>query len=109
MNQPLQVTFRGMAPSNAVRERIEEYAQKLEQFCDRILTCRVVVEEPHRSHQQGNHFHVRVAMAVPGRNIVVDRAPSEAALFEDPYATLHDAFDAARRQLQEYTRSIRRH
>jgi ribosome-associated translation inhibitor RaiA len=109
MNQPLQITFRGMAPSEAVRERIEEYTEKLEQFCDRILACRVVVEEPHRSHQQGNHFHVRVAMAVPGRNIVVDRAPDGDALFEDPYATLHEAFDAARRKLQAYARSNRRH
>ncbi|HET9450812.1 MAG TPA: HPF/RaiA family ribosome-associated protein [Aggregicoccus sp.] len=109
MNQPLQITFRGMAPSEAVRERIEEYAEKLEQFCDRILTCHVVVEEPHRHHQQGNHFHVRVAMAVPGRNIVVDRAPAKDALFEDPYATLHDAFDAARRKLQQYTRAARHH
>jgi ribosome-associated translation inhibitor RaiA len=109
MNQPLQITFRGMAPSEAVRERIQEYTDKLEQFCDRILACHVVVEEPHRHHQQGNHFHVRVAMTVPGRNIVVDRAPDKDALFEDPYATLHDAFDAARRKLQEYTRTARHH
>jgi hypothetical protein len=50
-----------------------------------------------------------VAMAVPGRSIVVDRAPDDDALFEDPYATLHEAFDAARRKLQAYARSSRHH
>ena len=48
-------------------------------------------------------------MAVPGRNIVVDRAPDRDALFEDPYATLHEAFDAARRKLQAYARNGRHH
>ena len=109
MNQPLQITFRGMAPSEAVRERIEEYTEKLEQFCDRILACHVVVEEPHRHHAQVHHFHVRVALHVPGKDIIADREPAQLATHADAYQAVTDAFEAARRQLQHHAEKLHAH
>lgn len=42
----LQITFRNIDVSPAVETKIRERASELEQFCDRIVSCRVVVEAP---------------------------------------------------------------
>jgi ribosomal subunit interface protein len=107
MQIPLEFSFRNMDRSEAVEARVREKAAELEQFHDRITGCRVVVETPHRHQRRGKHFHVRVDVAVPGREIVVKRDPDENTRHQDAYATLNDAFAAAKRQLQDYARERR--
>jgi len=106
MNRPLQITYRGMGPSEAMSEYIRDHAQKLEQFFDRIVGCHVVVEQPHKHHRRGKHFHVRVDLHVPGKDIVVTRDHSEREAHEDPYMAVSDAFEAARSQLRHYVEGV---
>ena len=84
-------------------EYIRTEADKLEQFCDRIVGCHVVVELPHKHQRQGNHFHVRIDLHVPGKEIVAGREHAERHSHEDPYQAVSNAFEAARHQLQHYT------
>jgi ribosomal subunit interface protein len=107
MNRPLQITFRGMGPSEAMSEHIRGEAQKLEQFYDRIVGCHVVVEQPHKHQRQGNQFHVRVDLHVPGKALVVDKEHADRRYHEDPYQAVNDAFEAARHQLQHYAEALR--
>jgi ribosomal subunit interface protein len=109
MKRELQITYRGMSPSEALSEHIRGQAEKLEQFHDNILGCHVVVEEPHRHHQQGKHFHVRVDLHVPGKDIVAGREHGERTSHEDAYQAVNDAFDATRRQLQRYAEGLHAH
>jgi len=102
MNRPVQITFRGMGSSEAMTEYIRAEAEKLEQFCDRIVGCHVVVEQPHKHHHQGNLFHVRVDLHVPGKEIVAGREHADRHTHEDPYRAVNDAFEAVRHQLQHY-------
>ena len=102
MQTPLQITIRDIEHSDALETHIREKAGKLEEFFDRIISCKVVVEMPHKHHNQGKHFNVRVDILVPGNEIVVNRDRSE-----DVYVALRDAFDAAKRQLEDYSRKIR--
>ena len=82
-------------------------AAKLEQFFDRVTSMRVVLSKPHRRHQKGNAYRVRLYITVPGGgDIVVDRDPGDRDAHEDFYVTVRDAFRAARRQLQD---SVRKH
>jgi ribosomal subunit interface protein len=104
---PLQVTFRSMPPSEAIESDIREKAERLEQFYDNITSCRVVVEAPHRRRQKGKLYHVRVGMTVPGSELVVKREPAQHAAHEDIYVAIRDAFDAAKRELQDYARRRR--
>jgi len=76
--------------------------EKLEEFFKHITSCRVVVEVPHKHHHQGKQFNVRIDIGVPGSEIVVNRDHAE-----DIYVALRDAFDAAKRQLEDYARKIR--
>ena len=103
MKTPLQITFRDIEHSDALETHIREKADKLETFFEPIMSCRVVVEMPHQHKHQGKFFNVRIDIGVPGNEIVVNRDRHE-----DVYVALRDAFDAARRQLDEYSRRIRR-
>jgi cold shock CspA family protein/ribosome-associated translation inhibitor RaiA len=97
-----------MGSSFAIEERIRKEAEKLERYHDRITACRVVVEAPHRRHGKGNLFNVRIELTVPGRPpIVVSRSPADHQAHEEPYVALRDAFDAARRRLQDIARRRR--
>jgi cold shock CspA family protein/ribosome-associated translation inhibitor RaiA len=107
MQVPLQVSFRNMPPSAAIEADIRDKAAKLEAFSDRITSMRVVVETPHRQHRRGKLFHVRVDVRVPGRELVVSREPAEHHAYEDVYVAIRDAFDAARRQIEDYAREMR--
>jgi ribosomal subunit interface protein len=102
MKIPMQITIRDVEHSEALETHIRERAEKLDEFFDRIMSCRVVVEMPHKHHQQGKQFNVRIDIGVPGNEIVVNRDHSE-----DVYIALRDAFDAAKRQLEDYSRKIR--
>jgi cold shock CspA family protein len=107
MQLPIQVTFRDMEPSTAIADQVRARASKLDTFFDRIMSCRVVVEAPHRHHQHGKRFHVRIDLTVPGDELVVGRDPAEKLAHEDPYACIDDAFDDAQRVLQDYVRRKR--
>jgi len=107
MQKPIEITFRHMNPSPALENEIRERAKRLEHYCPDMIGCKVVVEAPHRHHQQGNLFHFRIDTTVPGKEIVVQRSPDDQHAHEDPYVALRDAFDAMRRQLEDYSRKRR--
>jgi ribosomal subunit interface protein len=107
MQIPLQITFRDMAPSAAIEARIRDRAADLERFYDRITRCHVVVHAPHRRHHQGTLFHVRIDVTVPGGELIVNREPAAHRAYEDVYVAIRDAFDAVRRQLEDYARRER--
>lgn len=107
MQLPVQISFRGMEPSDAVEAKIRERTARLDRFFDRIMGCRVVVESPHRRHHQGKLFHVRVDLTVPGGELAVTREPAEHHAHEDVFVAIRDAFDAAQRQLEDYARRQR--
>ena len=107
MQLPLQITFRHMDSSEAVAARIRERAGEFERFFDRIISCRVVVECRHPRRQHGNLFRVRIDLKVPGRAIAVGRDPAAHQAHEDIYVAIRDAFDAARRVLEDHVRERR--
>ena len=102
----LQVTFRNVDASPTVEAKIRERARELEQFFDRIMSCRVVIEAPNR-RRHGDLFHIRVDLKVPGKEIVVKRDPPEHHAHEDIYVAVRDCFDAVRRQLEDHVRRRR--
>ena len=126
MKMPLQITFRGMAPSKAIEANIREKAAKLDDFYPHIMGCRVAVEAPHRHHRKGKAYLVRIDLTVPGGELVINRAPKRLAnhklssgneampksshapskhgAHEDIYVAIRDAFNAAGRRLQDYAR-----
>lgn len=98
----LQISFHGLSHSDALQEVIRERATKLEHFYDRIASCRVVIELAGRHKQHGNQYNVRIDLKVPGSEIAVTHEQAE-----DVHAAVRDAFDAARRKLEDFARKQR--
>ena len=107
MRIPLQITFRNIPPSEAVEAKIRTLAAKLDRFYNRITSCRVIVDAPHRHQRNGKLYQVRIDMTVPNGEIVIKRDPPERQSHEDIYVAIRDAFDAAKRQLQDHTKMVR--
>jgi len=107
MQLPLQVSFRHMEHSHAIEDIVRQKAASLDKFADHIMACRVVVEPAGKHHEHGNLFEVRIDVTVPGEEITVTREPSEHTQYKDIQVALRDAFDSARRQLEDYVRRRR--
>jgi ribosomal subunit interface protein len=99
MQLPLQVTYRGMDSSAALDAAVREKAAKLEQFHPHLVSCRVVVEETARHQTKGKPFAVHIDLKAPGGELAVTREHDS-----DVYVALRDAFDAARRKLEDFAR-----
>ncbi len=102
MTFPLQITAHDVHLSEAMDSEIRDKAAKLEQYYDRIVRCRVIVEAPARNHPSGRPFQVRVTVTVPGTELVANHHADE-----DFYLATRHAFDAMCRQLEEYARQRR--
>lgn len=102
-----EITFRNIGASDALREAIESRIGKLEHFSGRLMACRVAFERRNNTKRNGDHYHCRVDVTVPGREIVVDRDPADREEHTDPYIAIRDAFDAAERQLKEVKKQRR--
>ena len=102
----VKISFRGMDPSPSVEAQVRRKAEELEQFSDRLSTCRVTLEAANRRPRQGKIYHVRIGLGVPGREVVVSRESAEDHAHEDLHVAVRDAFDAARRQLQDHMQRL---
>lgn len=101
------VSFHNLSPSPSLEAEAHQEAARLEKVFDRIVSCRVTVEAPPQHHHKGTVYRVRVEVSVPGKHLVVSRAPADQAEHADAHLALRDAFRAARRQLEEHARQVR--
>lgn len=97
-----EITFRNMEASPAIRERVEDRVAWLERHNGRLTHVRVTIEAPHRNHQKGKIYHVKIAMGLPGHpELVVSQEPENNHAHEDVYVAIRDAFAAARRLIED--------
>ncbi len=101
MEEPVQITYRGMDRTEAVESHIREHIAKLERYYDHIIYCNVVVEAPPGQQHHGQLYDVRIELAIPGEEIVVSHQGPKNKAHRDFYVAVRDAFEAARRQLIE--------
>ena len=109
MTLPVTVTFRDMETSPSTEEFVRKWAARLERVDSQIVRVEVTIERPHRNHERGNLFRVRVLVAVPGNDIVVSHDPGENGAHADVRVAIRDSFRAARRQVEEHARQLRSH
>jgi hypothetical protein len=120
------VTFPRSKASPWLELEIRERIDRLRAIYADLLSCRVVVDIPHRRHARGNRFSLRIEMIVPGEDLAITRdanlhsevkSSDEAAWAKrfDVEATqrdirlvIGDAFDAAKRRLRDFAQRRRR-
>lgn len=108
MQQPLEITFRGMEPSGFIERRIRSKMAELERYYQGIISCRATVEPGHQRRRKGNLYSVRLDILVPDKEIVAGRERRFDHSHEDVYVAIRDTFNAAARQLEDYARRRRR-
>lgn len=104
MKLPLQIAFHNLPPSAEIEAKLRAEMERLDEFYNRIMSGRIVVDVPHHRHKEGNHYQVRIDLKVPGDEIVVKCDPSEHVDYRDIDLAIRDAFDEARRQLEDRAR-----
>ncbi|HSD61137.1 MAG TPA: HPF/RaiA family ribosome-associated protein [Burkholderiales bacterium] len=102
MQRPLDITFRDVPHSDSLEADIRDKVSKLEALYPHVTGCHVVVEMPHKHNHQGREFVVRVDVKVPGGELVINHEHNA-----DAHVAVRDAFDAAKRKLQDYARRQR--
>jgi ribosome-associated translation inhibitor RaiA len=103
-----QIVFENIDPSDAVRQRIADEIAHLEQFHGRLTACRVVISAPEKHKHKGKLYQVRIHLVMPGRGEVAVRPSTSGHQWnQDPMVAIRNAFDAARRQLQDKSKKRR--
>jgi cold shock CspA family protein/ribosome-associated translation inhibitor RaiA len=95
----LQIAMRDVTLHEGTEAAIRAEATRLNSFYDRLVTCRVLVETPHRHLRDGAQYNVRIGLTLPGGELVVKRQPEK-----DLPSAIQRAFEAARRRLEDYAR-----
>lgn len=108
MEIPLQLQFHDTPKLPWVEDLVRRRAEKLERFCDKIIACRVTVDEPHKN-VSGNPYRVQIDLTIPpGHEVVIKRLPGDNDPGADLRSVLTDAFDAAERQVKDLVERRRR-
>lgn len=108
MLTPLEITFQGVEKSDAVEAMIAEKAAKLEKHFERITHFRVVVSSPNRHSHKGKIYQIKLDIGIPDRaSIVLTHEPDVTKPHEDLVGAIREAFDAAKRRLDETAEKIR--
>ncbi|MGB6976830.1 MAG: HPF/RaiA family ribosome-associated protein [Gammaproteobacteria bacterium] len=97
MQIPPQITIREIPDSAAIEAQVAKKISKLEKICNHIISCKVVIDIQQKHKHQGKLFSTHIDLTIPGKEIVVTRV-----INEDLYVAIRDAFNAARRQLENY-------
>lgn len=101
MQVPIELSFHGCDHSDALESEIQSRVSKIEEFYGRIVSCRVVVELPHKSHAQGKLFHINIDLSLPGAGHVVHNDRGQNPAHEDVHVAVRDAFNAIEAQVKK--------
>ena len=107
MDSPLEIAWHNVEKSQPLEDRIRALADKLHRYFNRINSCHIVIERPHRSQHNGKEFHLRIEVRVPEREIVISGDPGDRKDHFDPNLTIRDAFDAMERRLEAHSQKMR--
>lgn len=108
MQVPLEISYHNIEGSQWIDDYIKERSAHLEQICDGLISCRVVVERSQHQHHTGNPFRVRVeATWPPQKNLVGDKE----GVVDNPQVQLRPiirhAFDAVEKQAKKQKQMLR--
>jgi hypothetical protein len=119
------VTFRGVRYPTVLETDVRTRLARLERYYPSIVSARVRIDQSGR-HREGNRYRVLIELGVPGADVIVAHdariKPTQLArgrrrmLKQDEPNSNHrharvairEAFETARRRLQDYARKRRR-
>jgi ribosome-associated translation inhibitor RaiA len=102
MRVPIEITYRNVAKRDEIEQLIHDKAEKLNDFHDGIVSCRISIELDQESKKTLNQYHVRIGVRVPpGKELVVHEKSGEDDTGDSPRAVITEAFRTMNRQLKK--------
>lgn len=109
MEVPLEVVLRNVEKKKEIEAVIEEKVSKLDQVCNNVTSCHVLVEQnPAHQHKKCS-YHICIDVKVPPHHQIVVRRDSGNNVHEELAAVLRDAFIAVRRQVEQIVDRKKKH
>lgn len=103
MPVPVHITAPNFTLPASAEKLIRKRCRRLERIHPRMVGLTVVIEGPGGHHRRGGPFDVRIRIGVRGEDLIIDRQDDE-----DLLVAVAQAFDAARRRLEDHIRLQRR-
>ncbi|MBF0387492.1 MAG: HPF/RaiA family ribosome-associated protein [Candidatus Omnitrophica bacterium] len=101
MEVPLELVLRNVENQKEIEAVVYEKLEKLEQVCDHVISCRVLVEQ-NPTHQHAKFsYHIRIDVRVPPHHEIVVKRDSGRNVHENLSTILREAFIATRRQVEQ--------
>jgi ribosome-associated translation inhibitor RaiA len=100
----LEIVFHEVSRSEWSERYIREHAERLERFCDHIISCSVTVEQPHRHQHKGKPYRVRVEVRIPpNKTLVAIEEPVQVHKDRESHLqpVIHAAFESIERQIKK--------
>lgn len=113
MQVPLEIAFHNMESSDWAEQEIRARVADLESIYDRLVSCRVRVDQRATNQNDTIPPVVRIEMGIPGRkDLVVAHEPDRLQMrFQRPdlHNAINEAFRIAERQLRDYKDRLKDH
>jgi ribosome-associated translation inhibitor RaiA len=110
---PLEISFHNMESSDWAEQEIRSRAADLESIYDRLVSCRVRVDQRATNSNDTIPPVVHIEMGIPGRkDLVVSHEPDHLQQkFQRPdlHNAINEAFRIAERQLRDYKDKLKDH
>ncbi|MBT3531905.1 MAG: ribosome-associated translation inhibitor RaiA [Gammaproteobacteria bacterium] len=107
MTNAFQVLFHNIDQTDALTEAVQKRINKLERYCDQIITGRVVLDSPHNNHHKGRVYSVTLEIHTSEKEVRVNQDQHDNHAHEDLYIAIRDAFNVAERQLKSIDKKHR--
>jgi ribosome-associated translation inhibitor RaiA/cold shock CspA family protein len=111
MQIPLEIAFHNCKKEEWAEDEIRDHVARLEEIYDRLISCRVRVDQRANNANKTIPPVVRIEIAVPGRkDIVVAHEPDRLQKrYQTPdlHNAINEAFRIAERQLSEYKEQLK--
>ena len=113
MQIPVEIAFHNIEKSDWAEDAIRDHVSRLESIYDRLITCRVRVDQRARNTSNTIPPVVRIEMSVPGhQDIVVAHEPDRLQRklqAPDLHNAINEAFRIAERRLSKYKDQLTDH
>jgi ribosome-associated translation inhibitor RaiA/cold shock CspA family protein len=111
MQIPVEIAFHNLPKADWAEEKIRDHVARLEEIYDRLVTCRIRVDQRNTNSNNTLPPVVRIEMSVPGhKDLVVAHEPDRLQRkFQSPdlHNAINEAFRIAERQLSQYKDQIK--
>ena len=107
MNIEPIISFHQIPHSDSLESMIRANFEDLDELSGQLVSCRAVVEVPHRNGQgEPVSYRVRLEVGIPGKHLVAECEPRQEDNM-DAYEAVDVAFERVQRKLNEHNERLR--